>query len=443
MSNRLTKNIFYLGIVQVANYILPIAFVPIISRIIGPEKYGSIDFAAAFVAYFGLLVNYGFDFSATRKIRQSIDDSENNSRVFSHVFSTQLLLLIFASIVFTILMLSMEQFRMDPKVAVFSFLICIASLFTQNWFFQAMQDLKIVAILNFVAKLLFVVTVILVIKSKDDYFWQPLIASTVQILIGLVSFFIVLKKYKIDLRLVPIKECFKLLKEESTVFFSIMIVNLYTTTNIVLLGFFQNTSAVAYYSAGQKLIVIVQSILVMPLMQALYPYIGNYLRDDFKLAVKTAQKIFPLIFILLSTCGLGMLVLSPIIIQIFFGKAFTDSVIAFQIMVFVPLLVAVNYFQGIIIMLNMKMDKLYFKITVYAAILSLLLNILFVPRYSYIGSALIWVVVELFIAVVMYFKLRGKGIDVINFSYWNFGATKDFLQPFLITKLDKKKASDS
>ena len=62
------KNVFSLGVVQLCNYVFPFITVPIVSRIIGPDKFGVINFAAVFMTYFTLLINFGFDLSATRAI---------------------------------------------------------------------------------------------------------------------------------------------------------------------------------------------------------------------------------------------------------------------------------------------------------------------------------------------------------------------------------------
>ena len=67
-NNQLLKNIFSLGSVQLVNYVFPLITVPYVSRIIGPDSYGIINYATAFIAYFTLLIGYGFDLTGTRKI---------------------------------------------------------------------------------------------------------------------------------------------------------------------------------------------------------------------------------------------------------------------------------------------------------------------------------------------------------------------------------------
>ena len=59
-----------MGLLQVANLVLPLLTMPIIARIVGPEKLGAINYAAALIAYFTLLINYSYELTATREVAQ-------------------------------------------------------------------------------------------------------------------------------------------------------------------------------------------------------------------------------------------------------------------------------------------------------------------------------------------------------------------------------------
>jgi O-antigen/teichoic acid export membrane protein len=96
----LAANFFSLSLVQVANSFLPIITFPIIARIIGPEKFGAISFAAAAVTYFTLLINYGFDLSSTRAIAKNKDDIQERNKVFSEVLFAKIFLLGISILVF-------------------------------------------------------------------------------------------------------------------------------------------------------------------------------------------------------------------------------------------------------------------------------------------------------------------------------------------------------
>ena len=51
-----------------------------------------INFALAFITYFALIVNYGFDLSATREISINRNNKEKLSNIFSSVIIAKILL---------------------------------------------------------------------------------------------------------------------------------------------------------------------------------------------------------------------------------------------------------------------------------------------------------------------------------------------------------------
>ena len=83
----LIKNITSLGVVQIVNYAFPLITIPFVSRILGPSSLGTINYINAFIVYFTVLVGYGFNYSATRKISANYNDIKNRDLVFSEVIS--------------------------------------------------------------------------------------------------------------------------------------------------------------------------------------------------------------------------------------------------------------------------------------------------------------------------------------------------------------------
>ena len=50
-----------LSILQVANYLIPLLVLPVISRVLGASLFGSVGYAQNIISYLTLLVNFGFE----------------------------------------------------------------------------------------------------------------------------------------------------------------------------------------------------------------------------------------------------------------------------------------------------------------------------------------------------------------------------------------------
>ena len=64
-TEQLVENFFYLSLFQVACYIFPLLTIPYLARIIGTEGFGKIAFAAAVVSWIQIVVDWGFNYTAT------------------------------------------------------------------------------------------------------------------------------------------------------------------------------------------------------------------------------------------------------------------------------------------------------------------------------------------------------------------------------------------
>jgi O-antigen/teichoic acid export membrane protein len=439
-NKQLTKNVLALTIVQIAGYLLPLISVPVVSRIIGPGKYGILNFAAACTMYFILLVTYSFDYTATRKIARDPDNERYRSIVFSEVFFTQCLLFVFSTLAFIAMLCAVPELKTNRIVFIFTYFTCIATLFTQNWLFQAMQDLSKIALFNLISKLLFTVAILLVVRKNEDYIWQPFLIGIIQILVSAWCFIWAFKKYRIKFVKVSVARCINVLFEDRVVFFSLVFVTLYSSTNTVILGLYQSAEQVGYYTAAQRLIVVAQAVLVMPLAQAFYPFAGKAFGEGREQGLRVVQKMVPLIIVVLGLASIVMLVIGPSVIRIFYGHKFEPAIPVFELLTIVPLIYSLNNVFGIQIMMNLGLDKLFFRITASAGIFSVLLNLLTIKRWGYMGSTINWLVTETFLLIAMYVILRRKGLNPINFEYFKWSVMKEYLQlmkKMLLAKISK------
>jgi len=415
----LFKNILSLTVVQLANYVLPLVSVPIIVRIIGPERYGTINYYNSFVLYFMLLINYGFDYSGTRYIAVAKDDVQRRNEHFTKVLYAKIFLFLVSVVVFSVSLWFISKSAAETRVAVYTFLITIAWVFQPNWFFQGMQRLTQVALFNFFTRLIFTVVILIVIRQKQDYMWQPLILSLTQILVSIISLFYAAGRFGLTLLPVKLRSAFQLLWEDRMIFLSMLATNLYTDTNIVILGLFETREHVGYFTAAWKLIFVFLVMLSLPLSQAMFPYIAELMSKDKNRGIEQLKKVLALIIYLSLGMSVMLYFAAGVLIHGFYGNQFNATIIIFRILTIVPVLSFINTVLGLQTMLNLKMDRAYFVIIFLGGVFSVLFNLVMVNIYGYMGCAWSWIVAEFIIAVAMDRYLRSKGYSLFVAKYFN------------------------
>ena len=90
---RISGNVISLMLLNGIYFLSPLILIPYLMKTIGSELYGVYIFSWTFVYYFIFIVNYGFDYSATREIAINKFDNEKVSDIYSNTFYSRLILL--------------------------------------------------------------------------------------------------------------------------------------------------------------------------------------------------------------------------------------------------------------------------------------------------------------------------------------------------------------
>lgn len=405
------KNISYMFLVQAANYLFPLLTIPIIARVLGPEKLGVLNYITAIIGYFILVTSYSFNYTGVRRLTRN----RNKSReIFSTIFTSQLYLVLTCTIVFSLCIFFIKPIKNDTILSFIIFSSCLSVLFTQNWFLQAYSDFKIIAILSFSYRLTSFILIILFIKEVNDLILYAAIINVGSLLLSIVCFAITLKKYKIRLFISPIKNCIRYLKEDRFLFLSGVVTNLYTTTGIVLLGSMSSNQEVGYYTSAQKLIDVTKSVMIMPISQIIFPILSEKFGRSKKEGIDAVRSIMPVLVLYSFSILIFLVASSNLIVRVIFGMEFTNSA---------PMLTVLSFglfavFYGIIIggqvMLNLGLDKSFVKIQIIVSAMSLVINYIILPNGGGMTTSLVWVASEFIISLYQIMVLKQHGVVVID-----------------------------
>lgn len=410
---RLFSNFVSLAVLQGANYILPLITFPYLVRVLGVEKFGFLAFATATVTYFQILTDYGFNLSATRDISIHRENKEKVQEIFSSVMVIKFGLLILSFILLIILVFSFDKFRKDWEVFVLSFGMVVGQVLFPVWFFQGMEKMKYITILNIFAKLLFTVAIFVFVKEQADYWKVPLLNSLGFILAGVLALWIIFRDFKIGF-IIPSKSSIKQqLIEGWHIFISTVAISLYTVSNTFILGIFTNNIIVGYYAAAERIIKAVQG-LFNPISQSIYPYISKVISESKQRGIELIKKITLIIGGVSFFLSLCLFVFANLIVKLFLGNQYVESTIVLRILAWLPFIIALSNIFGIQTMLNFNYKEAFSKILISASFINIFLAFILVPLYKHIGISISVLISEIFVTSSMYIYLQSKGIKILE-----------------------------
>ena len=408
---RLFENFISLSVLQGANYILPLITLPYLVRILGPEKFGLIAFARAFIQYFNILTDYGFNLSATREISIHRDDKEKISEIFSSVMLIKFGLLLLSFIILTIIVFSFKKFRQDWEIYYLTFGMVVGQALFPVWFFQGMERMKYITFLNIIAKLIFTVFIFVFVHKVSDYVYVPLINSAGFLVAGILALWIVFKDFKISFK-IPFWNSIKYqLKEGAYIFISRVSISFYTVSNIFILGLLTDNTIVGIYSAAEKLLNAIKSINIM-ILQVMFPYISKICKQSFYKALKVINYEIKFLAGLQIILCIFICLFAHKFILLFFGEKFENSINIFQILIFTVPIVSTSGIIGQQILLNLKLKRLFTLSIVYISFFHLIILPIMIWWKKEIGAAIAVLVAETLILIVRLIGLYKARKDI-------------------------------
>ena len=322
--NIIVKNTISLLILQGSLYIVPLIILPYLVRVLGIETFGLLAFATATISFFRGVVEYGFNLSATKEIADNKNNAEKISELFSSVLISKFLLSIFCLLILSILVISFDIFLRNWELFFISFLIIFGDLLFPLWFFQGIENMKMITYLQITYKAIFVLLVLLFVNSKDDFLLVPLIDSLGAVIIGFFSIYYIKQKYNLKFVLVKQNIIFKQLKDGWHIFLSRITVILYTSLNTFVLGLMTNNELVGIYSIAEKIYMAIRGLL-NPFVQAIFPYLVRKYKENKIEYLITSKRISIGYAITLIVFSIGTYIFSDYLFYLISGKYNIDG----------------------------------------------------------------------------------------------------------------------
>ena len=187
VKKRLIENITSLFTLQGLIYLFPLITYPYLIRVLGPEKFGLLAFAQALIQYFVIFTDYGFNMSAPREIAIHRENVDMLSSIFSATMLVKLALLLVSAIVYTTIISAIPYLRNEWAVYQIYFLTVIGSVLTPIWFFQGIEQMKYITLINFIVRGSMTGCIFIFVQNSNDYLLAAGLQAGTYLFTGILS----------------------------------------------------------------------------------------------------------------------------------------------------------------------------------------------------------------------------------------------------------------
>lgn len=336
----LLKNTIMLYILTFSNYFFNFITVPYQTRILGPEIYGKLGFALAFVTYFQLVLDFGFILSATEDISKNRDNKEEMSKILTSVNICKMMLGGLLFIVLMVCCFTIPKFSEDIWLYVLYFIYVLVNSFLPDFLYRGIEDMKIITYRSVAIKLFFTAMIFVFLKNQTQYYLVPIFNIIGSLIAVIAVYFHVIKKLKLNFIKIDLKQIKETFKRSSSFFLSRIATTVYSSTNTFILGFiYPEGATLGLYTTSDKLINTGKTALT-PISDSIYPYMIK--NKDFKLIKKILLICLPIMIVGCIIVGIFACPLCSLI----FGEKYYDAGIILRFMLPLLIIVFPSYLLG-------------------------------------------------------------------------------------------------
>lgn len=401
LSRQLHKHLSAQAIVAISQILFPLITYPVITKALGAEGLGAVQFVDSLAQIIILLASAGIPLYGLRMVA-AVQDKAQRSLLVWELLLLQLLFLLPACLVLFILgILS----KVAYPLLFLALANIIAASFSSEWYFQGREQFSFLAWRSVLVRLAAATAIWVWVKTESDtVIYYAILVGAVVLTCLLNCFALIRQNGKPSVSL----NWRQHLKAANLVFLVYVLASLYNLTDIVLLGWLSSDAAVGVYSLAYKLVrmstlfIISLGVVFMPQMAA---------RADEKMVLKKqigySQQ---LVYFLSLPIGFFFFMLAPEIVSFLANESFAPSVYIIRLLSVVPFLLGLSHLAGVQVLLALKKESVYLKWLFLAIGIGLVINLAAIPSLAERGAAFANLATELVLSMGLIFYLTKKDL---------------------------------
>lgn len=389
---------------------LSLVLVAALTRYLGVDGFGDYTTIFAYVSFAAVLADFGFFWIMLREISK---DEKNTEKI---VNNTMTLRGVLGIVVFTLAYVISffiseysDSIRLGIAVIGFSWFFTTINS-TYVGLFQAKLEMYKSAITEVIGRVVIFVLVMLFIKLHYSLF-LILSAYAIGNIVNFIASIAMGYKY-IHFRLAFDFDFWKKMFIEALPMGIVLVLGLiYFKIDTVMLSMMKSNTDVGIYGAPYKILEVLQ-IVPSIFMGNVFPILTNYIATGDKRIQATMQKAFDFLVILACPIVAGGIVLATPIIQFIAGEEFVTATTVgsvFGLPATAPTILQILIFAVGISFISIKFNNTVIALGkqkelvstyIILVFINIGLNLLWIPKYSYMGAAASTLITEILVLIL-------------------------------------------
>jgi PST family polysaccharide transporter len=410
LKSRIVQNVLALFSTQVAAYAFPLVTVPYLARVLGPYQWGMVALAQALGLYLSMVVDFGFQLSATRRVARVRHDDDQVAYIMSGVLGAKLILAGVCIAAIYLAQIFVPAFQQQGAILWAGAVSGVGQGFSMLWYYQGLENMRVAAAAEVSGKAIACLGIFLFVHRPGDAWIVLALQCLCYTGVALFQWATAHRQVRF---LRPSREAtWQAMRDSAAMFLFRSSVSLYTTANALILGAICTPLAVGFYSGAERLTRAALSLLT-PVSQSLYPRISRLVITDARKALRLTRISLGVMTLGGSVMAIGVAIAAPLIIRLLLGAGYEQAVPVLRVLALLIPATAASTVLGIQWMLPLGMEGAYNVIVISAGLVNLALSLCWASRWQQVGMA--WAVVAteyLVTAAICAMLARGKMIPL-------------------------------
>lgn len=392
----LKKNIFYSTLLTLANYIFPLITYPYVSRVLGVTNIGICNFVDNIINYFLVFSTMGISVLGVREIAAVRDNRKERDKAFSSLLALNAATTFVAAVVLAVAIFVVPSLVPYRKLLFVGVAKLIANSLFLEWLFRGIEDFQYITNRSIIIKTLYVVAVFVFVRKPEDYDIYYLLLALTVILNALVNAVHSRRFVSFSLKDIKLGD---FVKPYFLLGLNYILSAVYTSFNVIYLGFVQDAEQVGYYTSATKILSMITALfsacttVLLPRMSAVLS--EGKVEDFRRYVVNTIEILFligiPAVFLLQAE--------AMDIIRLISGAGYEGAILPMKIVAPMILISGLDQILIVQILMPLKKDVRILINSAVGASVGIILNLLLIHSLGARGSAIVWICAELSVCI--------------------------------------------